>query len=567
MSLALARQGENKTPKDFKDIIDYCTDPVKITNKDGKKYVFGFGCLTDDPLSEMKSVKKINGKTTGRQYIQIIFSPTPVYNNLKDEEYMELGKEIAKFYYDMRYQCVVVVHFDTDKRHIHLVINTVSYENGKKFSQPISVLNKFKLHCNRILTKYGLDIIRIPTEKIEDKRRYSFANGYDFLEAYDEILKDISISFSDDIDNVGMVNNTPSKKNYEPDAPKKGYNCFFAAQSETYRDYYIPREIPGFPKVDISNAWAPESELAPMAMFDTANILPVITIMDNFHESNITYESSDTATESGLHIKAGRTVDVYVPESVEPKDIPSIINRIPSQALKEKHDAVREATNARAALHNFGDGTQVTVDIQDHITAHYGSDTPDTIVDTVSSQDTEALHLPCQNIECTEDDTSAHVETPKRNHVFAFKALADYDDGSSSAPEPCITDTNNSIENDTAAPDEVSGQNNFKSESPSNVECSYSSEPYTCPTIPDGFRYADISIANDKPAPIVNNAPQSGFFYQQPAEFNGGLPFDPASCFTDTNYNGINDSSAQAGTHRGNREFAFRALANYKDKF
>ena len=61
--MVLARQGENKTLEDFRKIYDYCTEDFKTKNK---KYTYTFGCLTDDPLSEMIATKKIFGKTDGQ---------------------------------------------------------------------------------------------------------------------------------------------------------------------------------------------------------------------------------------------------------------------------------------------------------------------------------------------------------------------------------------------------------------------------------------------------------------------------------------------------------------------
>ena len=167
MSFVLARQGDNKTLDNFKEIIDYCNDSTKIKDTN---YSFTFGCITDNPFAEMISLKKITGKTDGRQYTHIAASPTPVGNPITDEEFMEMAKEIGKHYYSLGFQCDVTVHFDTGKRHIHLVINSVSLKDSRKFSQSISQLNKFKLHCNRVSSKYGFDIIKSPTEKMLDNR-------------------------------------------------------------------------------------------------------------------------------------------------------------------------------------------------------------------------------------------------------------------------------------------------------------------------------------------------------------------------------------------------------------
>lgn len=374
MSLVLARQGDNKTLSDFKNIIDYCNDLTKIKDK---KFSFTFGCLTDNPFLEMASIKKINGKADGRQYTQISVSPTPVGNSITDEEFMEMAKEIGEHYYSLGFHCNVTVHFDTGKRHIHLVINSVSLKDARKFSQSISQLNRFKLHCNRIFTKYGFDIIKSPTEKMLDNKKYSFNNGYDFLEAYDEIAEDIAFNFYDITENesTGYSLEAPKTTSYNPDAPVDGYNHFYAETSETYRDCYRPREIPlPYPRIDTKNAWSPRSELRPMIPFNTANITPTIYVQ-NQHPANYgTVDYFDGITGPCMHIDNRRIIDVYVPETVNLMDLYSVFDRIPARSEKEMNDAIRSAAAAKAALNRSDDNSKVSIDLSEHIRVHLGND-------------------------------------------------------------------------------------------------------------------------------------------------------------------------------------------------
>ncbi|SEK17641.1 Relaxase/Mobilisation nuclease domain-containing protein [Ruminococcus sp. YRD2003] len=367
MSLILARQGDNRKTEDLRAIYDYCTDTVKTQDK---RYTETLGTLTDDPLKEMIEVKRIFGKLDGRQYLQIIASPTPFNNNISDDEFMDMAKEIGDFYYALGFQCTVSVHFDTKRRHIHLISNSVSFINGKKFSQGLSQLNRFKLHCNKVFQKYGFDIVTRPTEKINDTKKYSFNDGYDFLEAFDEIADDVAFDVYDVTQNTSNGETPQARKNYNPDAPKKGFNRFFAAESETYRDYYTPRENSNEKAFDIKDAWAPKSELRPMAPFDSANILPSIVIKEQAPDNYGIVDYFEGSSGSTMHIDGRRVIDVYVPDSVKPSDISSIVTRIPS---RDEKAIIKNAAAAKAGLYRSGDESPVSVNVTDQVRIHFKS--------------------------------------------------------------------------------------------------------------------------------------------------------------------------------------------------
>jgi len=373
MSMILARQGDNKTLEDFKAIYNYCTEDFKTKNK---KFTYTFGCLTDDPLSEMIATKIIFGKTGGRQYTQMIISATPINNGITDDQYMEMAKEIGEHYYKLGFHCNITVHFDTGKRHIHLLIDSVSFLKSRKFSQSISQLNRFKFHCNRIFEKYGFDIVKMPTEKILDDKEYSFNNGYDVLEAYDEIAQDIAFNFFDVTENSSTDGSITDPSNASetyrsPDLPDEGgYNRFFAAESETYRDYYTPRIIPGYPTLDTTNAWCHKSELRPMTPFNSANIMPAIIIQNQCAPNYGLVDYFDGITGPCMHIDNRRILDVYVPGTVNLQDLYSVFDKITLRSEKEKNEAIRSATAAKSALNRAGDESKVSVNVSEQIRIH-----------------------------------------------------------------------------------------------------------------------------------------------------------------------------------------------------
>lgn len=374
MSLLLARQGENRTLKDFKTMYEYATDPFKTKDK---QYVYTFGTLTDSPFDEMVAVKQVFGKTGGRQYTQMILSPTPIGNNITDEEFFAMAKEAAAPICEAGFQCTIAVHFDTGKRHLHIVQNCVSYIDGHKFSQSVSQLNRFKLHCNKVLTKYGFDPISRPTEDIDDTKRYSFADGYDFLEAFDEIAEDISFNFY----NICEAPTAPSveaptvsyRSKYDnPDWPREGgYNHFFAANYPGYQETWDMLTSIGnnyYRDTTFDNAFAPPSEWVPISPFTPADFTPAIIVRDSSPQTVI-YDESEYG--SGLFIDQSKHYDIHVPETYPPDDVEGIMKKLPLMTEKQKNDVIKSASAAKHALERRGNNSNVILDISEQVTLHY----------------------------------------------------------------------------------------------------------------------------------------------------------------------------------------------------
>lgn len=183
-----------RTVFDTNNLLVYLTDYLKT---DSGKYVAGLGFITNNYLDELQAVKVANQKTAGRQFRQITIVPSPAGSKLSHEQYMEMGQEIAQYYYIQGYQVLVTMHIDTDTIHFHLMLNSVNFRTGKMFSQSKSELNRFKLHCNHVFDKYGLDLIGKPVEMMIDSVVHEMSEGFECLELFDEIMADKASSLSD----------------------------------------------------------------------------------------------------------------------------------------------------------------------------------------------------------------------------------------------------------------------------------------------------------------------------------------------------------------------------------
>lgn len=163
--------------KRLHDKIDYLTARSKTA--DGK-LVGNSNCISRYTVEEMLLVKKIYHKTGGRCWVEIVVSLTPDEKFRPDAQYMEIAKEIVDLFED--FQCLYTVHLDSKVRHLHILMNTVSVRDGRKFSQSPAGLQRLKQQTNDILQAHGFDIIKIGAAEMLDLADHTNDDNFAYLE-------------------------------------------------------------------------------------------------------------------------------------------------------------------------------------------------------------------------------------------------------------------------------------------------------------------------------------------------------------------------------------------------
>lgn len=138
----------------LKHIINYITQDAKTTTE----LITGKDCTSDNALDEMQTVKNLYNKTTGRQYIHLVQSFSP-NDTLSYDKAHEIGLQLAEHY--KGFQVLVVTHTDREHIHNHLVINSVSFEDGRKFQQSQKDMEKIKHYSNKLCAENGLATIAL----------------------------------------------------------------------------------------------------------------------------------------------------------------------------------------------------------------------------------------------------------------------------------------------------------------------------------------------------------------------------------------------------------------------
>ncbi len=150
-----------KAPSALENVINYVTNKEKTNG-----YIGGYGVNPCDPaqmILQMEKVKEIFGKTNGfRQIRHFIVSFDPTWQVTADMA-RQIAYEIARFYMG-RYQICFGVHLDKENIHIHFVMNSESYVDGKLYSGALRDLFELKQHVKNVLNR-NIPALQITVEE------------------------------------------------------------------------------------------------------------------------------------------------------------------------------------------------------------------------------------------------------------------------------------------------------------------------------------------------------------------------------------------------------------------
>ena len=139
-------------------VINYCQQEYKTFDSRSKRQlVSGINCDGANSFREFMATKKVYGKADGiffYQYAQS-FSPT---EKLTPEQAHEISMEFAEKAWPGQ-EVLVATHCDANHLHSHFVINSVSFESGKKLRQSPSTLRQLRALSDEICLAHGLSVL------------------------------------------------------------------------------------------------------------------------------------------------------------------------------------------------------------------------------------------------------------------------------------------------------------------------------------------------------------------------------------------------------------------------
>ena len=151
-------------------VIDYVKDPEKTYNAgydDGeqKYFVTAMNCNATCAKRQFQNVKKQFSKNGGIIAYHGYQSFAP--GEVSAQEAHRIGVELAEQLWADRFQVIVSTHVNTDCIHNHLLFNSVSFRDGKKYHDCRDAYRKMRETSDRICREHGLFMIEEP-QNIKD---------------------------------------------------------------------------------------------------------------------------------------------------------------------------------------------------------------------------------------------------------------------------------------------------------------------------------------------------------------------------------------------------------------
>ena len=141
----------------LEDVIEYAANEDKT---EMKYYVSTINCKKRCARDEFAMVKKRFSKEGGIVAFHAYQSFAP--GEVNPSEAHSIGVELARRLWGDRFQIVVATHVNTAAVHNHLVINSVSFRDGKRFHGCRETTGMLREMSDRICQEHGLSVIKNP---------------------------------------------------------------------------------------------------------------------------------------------------------------------------------------------------------------------------------------------------------------------------------------------------------------------------------------------------------------------------------------------------------------------
>jgi len=138
--------------------IGHAINYIMKKEKTDARLIGGYNCNPHFALNEMKATKRAWNKTDGRQYKHFVQS-FPKDESITLEEANQIARELVESWGKFKgYEVCYATHKDREHIHTHIIVNSVSYEHGKKFNYSKKELQDMKDLSDSILRKYDKSV-------------------------------------------------------------------------------------------------------------------------------------------------------------------------------------------------------------------------------------------------------------------------------------------------------------------------------------------------------------------------------------------------------------------------
>lgn len=225
-------KNEKQNPSSMKGSIDYCLQKYKTVDAlTGKRYVSGINCNGVNAYKEFMTTKLVNNANNGRYFYQYVQSFSPK-DNVDYDKAHKIALEFAEKAWQ-GHEVLVTTHCDRNHIHTHFIINSVSFETGKKLRQNPNTLKALRKLNDEICAKYDVTPLK-PYTKTKEKR---LSDGEYRMAMKGESWK-FALMFT--IDNA--MKEAKTKQEFMDEMKKNGYEVLWTDERK-YIAYTCPNGI------------------------------------------------------------------------------------------------------------------------------------------------------------------------------------------------------------------------------------------------------------------------------------------------------------------------------------
>lgn len=186
---------KSQTAGGMRNVLAYVSKAEK-TEVEDKKYVTTLNCSADTAYEEFNATKNLYHKNSGRLYYHLVQSFPSGY-----EIAPELAHKIAVEFAEKafrKYECVVATHIDREHLHSHIVFNSVSFEDGRKYHSDKNTVQELMNLSDEICRKYGVQTLEKQKHKqskdiLSDREYRSAVKGeswkFQLMNAVTDVMK------------------------------------------------------------------------------------------------------------------------------------------------------------------------------------------------------------------------------------------------------------------------------------------------------------------------------------------------------------------------------------------
>lgn len=144
----------------MKGVIAYCLQEKKVLDDaTGQRMVSGIHCDGENAFVEFMATKAVYQKMDGTTFYHYVQSFSPE-ENITPQEVHAVAKEFAERAWP-GHEILVATHCDVGHLHSHFVVNSVSFEDGRKLRQSPNTLQSLRRLSDEICAAHGLSVLPV----------------------------------------------------------------------------------------------------------------------------------------------------------------------------------------------------------------------------------------------------------------------------------------------------------------------------------------------------------------------------------------------------------------------